>query len=114
MAHYQQISIISGISTALFLSLETLDMLESTIEKKVTKYAESLGWWSSKFTSPSNRGVPDHLYLKNGVTVFIEYKQLGKQLRTLQEFRIRQMRDHGATVHVVDSINAGKAVFDAY
>ena len=89
-------------------------MLESTIEKKVTKYAESLGWLAYKFSSPSNAGVPDHVYFRDGVTLLIEYKQKGKLPRALQDYHIRKIREQKIDVHVVDSINLGKEVFDAY
>lgn len=89
-------------------------MLESTIENKVTKYAEKLGWLSFKFTSPSSRGVPDRIYMRDGVTFFIEYKQQGKLLRTLQQFRKKQIEQHGVSVYMVDSIAAGKRLFDEF
>ena len=89
-------------------------MLESTIEKKVSKYAQSLGWLSYKFSSPSNAGVPDHIYFRDGVTILIEYKQKGKKPRALQEYHIKKIREQNIPVYVVDSINLGKEVFDKY
>jgi hypothetical protein len=89
-------------------------MRESTIEKAVNKYARSLSWLAYKFTSPSNRGVPDTLYIKDGLTIYIEFKAPGKLPTPLQVEVIKKFKAHGAIVHVVDSIEQGKGVFDAY
>jgi hypothetical protein len=89
-------------------------MLESTIEKHVTKYAKNLGWLSYKFSSPSNSGVPDRIYFREGRTLLIEFKQKGKQPRALQQFHINKLKEELIPVYVVDSINSGKEVFNAY
>jgi len=86
-------------------------MLESTIEKKVSDYAKEQGWLSYKFTSPSNRGVPDRLYLKEGVCIFIEFKAAGKKPSKLQDKIISRIRDQGFGVFVIDNINDGKHIF---
>jgi len=89
-------------------------MLESTIEKHVTKYAKNLGWLSYKFSSPSNAGVPDRIYFREGRTLLIEFKQKGKQPRALQQFHINKLKEELIPVYVVDSINSGKEIFNAY
>jgi len=89
-------------------------MLESTIEKHVTKYAKNLGWLSYKFSSPSNAGVPDRIYFREGRTLLIEFKQKGKQPRALQQFHINKLKEELIPVYVVDIINSGKEVFNAY
>jgi len=89
-------------------------MRESTIEKAVNKYARSLGWLAYKFTSPSNRGVPDMIYFREGVVLLIEFKAPGEQLRPLQAEVIKRFRANGAIVHVIDSIEQGKEVFNSY
>lgn len=91
-----------------------MSLLESTIEKKVTQYAKSLGWLAYKFSSPSNSGIPDHIYFREGRTLLIEFKQKGKKPRPLQQFHINKLKEELIPVYVVDSINDGKAVFDAY
>lgn len=88
-------------------------MLESTIEKKVTAYAKKLGWLPYKFTSPANRGVCDHLYIRNGEVIFIEFKQLGKVPSPLQAKVHKTMREHGAKVYVIDSVEAGYDLFNS-
>ena len=89
-------------------------MRESTIEKAVNKHARALGWLAYKFTSPSNRGVPDSLYIKDGLTLYIEFKAPGKQPTALQTEVIKRFRNHGAIVHVIDNKEEGKGVFNAY
>ena len=86
-------------------------MRESTIEKAVNKHARSLGWLAYKFSSPNQRGVPDSLYIKGGIVFFIEYKAPGKKLRPLQAMVVSRMRDNGAVVHVIDSIEQGVDIF---
>ena len=85
--------------------------LESDIEGDAIKYAKRLGWWVAKFTSPGRRGVPDRVFIRNGVVMFIEFKRLGEPLRTQQAKRIREMREHGAIVHVVDNLKDAYELF---
>lgn len=80
-------------------------MLESSIEEQVWRYAESRGWWQAKFTSPGLRAVPDRLFIRNGVHIFIEFKKEGEDLRKQQAKRKRDMEEHGATVYgPIDSL----------
>lgn len=89
-------------------------MRESVVETKVSAYAKSLGWLGFKFTSPGRAGVPDRLYIRQGVHIFVEFKAPGGQLRRLQEVTINKMRNAGASVYVVSTIADGKELFDAY
>ena len=85
---------------------------EQNIEMNVSKYACNTGWWTRKFTSPSNSGVPDRIFIKNGLVFFIEFKATGEKLRPLQVEIIKQMVVKGAIVHVVDDIQTGKEILD--
>ena len=87
-------------------------MLERDIESKVCKYAKGRGWLCFKFTSPANRAVPDRVFFKDGVCLFIEFKAKGKKPTKLQAHVHRKLHSHGFTVHVIDNIEDGKAVFD--
>ena len=89
-------------------------MLESKIEKEVTKYAELLGWLAYKFTSPGKRGVPDHIYFKEGRTLLIEFKQWGKMPSNLQRLHINKIEAQLIDVYIIDSIETGKELFNAY
>ena len=79
-------------------------MRESTIEVNCTKWAELNGWLGYKFSSPNQRGVPDRLYIKDGSTVYVEFKAPGKLPTKYQLHTIKKIRDHGATVHVIDNL----------
>ena len=64
-----------------------------------------------KFTSPGTRGVPDRIIIGKGHTVFVETKSEVGTLRKQQEFRINDMRKHGADVRV---LNTRQAVDDFF
>ena len=89
-------------------------MRESTIERAVNKYARSLGWLAYKVTSPSNRGVPDSIYFKAGITLLIEFKAPGKQPRPLQLAHIEKLKSQLIPVYVIDDVEKGKGIFNAY
>lgn len=86
-------------------------MKESTLEKNAVKMAKQLGWLSYKFTSPQNSGVPDRLFIRDGQTIFVEFKRLGEQPRPLQMKVINDMRLYGATVYVIDNLKDAENVF---
>lgn len=85
-------------------------VLESSVESGIRKYAELRGWWCVKFVSPGLRGVPDRLFIRNGRHVFIEIKRSGEEPTTQQSKRHREMREHGAEVYWVDSVEAAKEI----
>lgn len=71
---------------------------ESKVESRCREYAMGRGWWVSKFTSPGKKAVPDRLFIRNGVVLFIEFKRPGEQPTVQQAYRHKQMRDAGANV----------------
>ena len=83
-------------------------MLEKSLEQKCCSYAKSQGWFSSKFVSPSNAGVPDRIFIKDGKVLFVEFKAEGQKLRKLQSFMIATMRFYGANVRVCDNFSEFK------
>ena len=85
---------------------------ESEIEKKVCEYAKSKGWLIYKFQSPSNRGVPDRILLKDGKTVFIEFKAPKKTPTKLQDKVISRIISQGFEVYVVDNMDLGKELIN--
>jgi hypothetical protein len=86
-------------------------MRESLIERKVSEYAKSQGWLTYKFTSPSNRGVPDRIYLKDGICFFIEFKAPDKKTSKLQNKVIKRIQSKDFDVHIIDSLEEGKDLF---
>lgn len=91
-----------------------LNPLEKDIEKKVSAYARTLGCLVYKFTSPSQRSVPDRLFIMPGGRgcFFIEFKRLGLKPTPAQEVEIAKIRKHGTAVFVVDIVEKGESIID--
>ena len=64
-----------------------------------------------KFTSPGNRGVPDHVYFKDGETILIEFKAKKGRVSPLQQAQIDRLKKAGMKVYVVDNIEFGETIF---
>jgi Holliday junction resolvase len=79
---------------------------EKDIEKKVVDQAKKHGWLVFKWVSPSVRGVPDRIFIKDGTIVFIEFKAPGKKPTQLQAHTIKKLREHFMVVHVCDSVES--------
>jgi hypothetical protein len=79
---------------------------ERDIEKKAVELAKKAGWLTYKFVSPSQRGVPDRIFIKDGRIVFVEFKAPGKKPTALQAQTIRKLREAGCEVHVCDSVES--------
>ena len=89
-------------------------MIEKQIENAVSIHAKKTGWLSYKFTSPSSMGVPDRIYIKNRLVIFIEFKSKGKWVRAKQAQVIENMRRHGAQVFIVDDVDEGITILDEF
>lgn len=83
---------------------------EAKLEAAVRKWATEKGWYCRKFTSPSNRSVPDRLFLKDGRVVFIELKAPGKKPTKAQLLEIEEIQDHGGEAHWADNLDDVKAI----
>lgn len=81
---------------------------EKDVEKKGNKWAKAHGWYQRKWTSPGHRGVPDRIYVKNGVVVFFEWKRPGEEPTALQKDEIALLRAHGANAYWGDSVESLK------
>lgn len=79
---------------------------ERDIEKRVVDLAKKAGWQCYKWVSPSQRGVPDRIFIKDGSVVFIEFKAPGKKPTPLQAHTIKKLREHFMVVHVCDSVES--------
>lgn len=78
--------------------------LESSVEGDAVAYAENRGWWAAKFVSPGLRGVMDHIFIRAGRVLFVEFKRPGEKPRTQQLKRRADMIAHGAEVHSIDNL----------
>jgi VRR-NUC domain. len=88
-------------------------MRENVIERALFREAKKMGCMAVKFVSPGLAGVPDRiLLLPHGRCVFVEVKAPGKKPRPQQEKRIRQLRELGFLVYVIDSLEQVGEVLD--
>ena len=79
-------------------------LLERDIEQYLVRVIAKLGGKAFKFSSPSNRAVPDRLcVIPHGGLVFIECKATGKKPTPLQLKVINYLRSLGQKVLVIDS-----------
>ena len=85
---------------------------EARIEAAVNNYAEQRGFLVRKYVSPNVRGVPDRIYWGHGECFLMEFKTPNGVLSGHQEREIKRLKDHGAKVFVVDSIEAGEMFID--
>ena len=82
--------------------------LEKKLEKRCCDVARANGWYTRKFSSPSNRGVPDRIFVKDGDVWFGEFKAPGNTPTKLQAHEIQTLADHGAQVCWTDNVNEFK------
>lgn len=85
---------------------------ESVIETCVVNRAKECGWLVRKLAWIGRRGAPDRLFMKDGLAVFVEFKAANEKPDLHQVREIRRMRAAGMTVHVIDNIADGYALFD--
>ena len=83
--------------------------LEKKLEKRCCDVARANGWWTRKFSSPSNRGVPDRIFLKEGRVLFVEFTAPGNVPTPLQGHGIDEIADHGGNVFWTDNIGVLKS-----
>jgi len=90
-------------------------MLEKVVEVKVNAYAQSKGFLTYKFTSPARRAVPDRLYIcPKGTVIFVEFKREGQKPTPPQEREHHRLRMQNVHVFVIDNVDSGKAMVDAF
>ena len=78
--------------------------LESDIENLARDEAEKLGWASIKLNLRGNKGWPDVMFLKDGVVVFIEFKQPGESPDILQQRKLAKLKELGFIADWSDSV----------
>ncbi|MGO3752001.1 MAG: VRR-NUC domain-containing protein [Peptoniphilaceae bacterium] len=81
-----------------------ISMLEREIEKALVDKIKIHGGLCLKFTSPSMTGIPDRIILlPKGKIGFVETKRPGGEPRPIQKKRIRQFKNLGFKVYVLDT-----------
>ncbi len=80
------------------------DKLESSVEGDSCSKAEEAGWKTRKVVSPGRRGAFDRVFIKEGRTVWIEFKKKGGRPSGLQKLEYKQLIKAGAEAHFVYSV----------
>lgn len=81
------------------------NQLESSLQTKIRKELEKKGWEVVKTMAMSKNGYEDLICFRNGKTMFVEVKALGKVPDPLQSFRIKQHNDNGFVSFYADSMD---------
>lgn len=89
-------------------------MLEKDIEAAVCKYARDKGMLAYKFTSPARAAVPDRLMVYAGEVFFIEFKRAGQKPTPAQMREHIHLRNAGMRVFVIDNVEDGKKLINAF
>lgn len=83
-------------------------MTEKQLEKALREKAIELGYFTCKFTSLSNRGVPDRIFINPfGYIFFIEFKSRGGKLTSLQKKVHEGLGKRRVSVYVIDDLDKG-------
>lgn len=78
--------------------------LESEVQSDILGIGVRRRWFCAKVEFKSFRGGMDTVFVREGRTIWIEVKRRGEDARRQQEIRAKQMRDHGAEVFLVDTV----------
>ena len=90
-------------------------MKEKQIESKIVKKAKELGFLTYKFSSPSNRGVPDRIFITpHGEVFFIEFKSTKGKLSQLQKKVIKDIEQYHVNVFVIYGIDEGLILLNLF
>ncbi len=83
-------------------------MTEKQLEKALREKATELGYLTYKFTSPSNRGVPDRIFINPlGYIFFIEFKSKDGKLTALQKKVHEDFGKRRVSVYVINDLDKG-------
>lgn len=80
-------------------------MSESELESQVVKLCGKLGLLTYKFSSPSQRGVPDRVIMGGGIVFFLELKKAGCKPTALQQRELKRISEAGIPSGWADNFN---------
>ena len=76
-------------------------MTEQKIQFKKIKELEQQGYYVIKLTTTNKNGIPDLIAIpQNSDVLFIEVKKKGGKLSKLQEYRIKELTQHGIKTEI--------------
>ena len=82
--------------------------MEKVFERdQCVNHAEKHGWYVRKVRAVGTTGFPDRLFIKEGVVIFIEFKDpgSGNTASKRQELEMRKLRRAGVEAYVCDNWN---------
>jgi hypothetical protein len=90
-------------------------LLEKDVQKKCVDWARARGYWARKFSSISQRSVPDYLFAHAAYGKFaVEFKAPGKEVTDAQAEEILAMRDAGWLVCRFDNVSLFRGWVEAF
>lgn len=76
-------------------------MIEQKIQSKKIKQLEEEGYYVIKLINTNKNGIPDLIAIpKNADVLFVEVKRPNGKLSKLQEFRLKELNEHGLKTEV--------------
>jgi Holliday junction resolvase len=72
----------------------------SKFQTKTIKKLKSKGWKVLKTIRLSESGYPDLICMREGVTIWVECKEVKDTLKPLQAFRIKELKENGFNAFV--------------
>lgn len=75
-------------------------MKESTIQAKRIKQLEAEGYYVIKLIKTNKNGIPDLVALRKDSVLFSEIKTEKGKLSKLQEYRLKEINEHGFETEV--------------
>jgi Holliday junction resolvase len=79
-------------------------MTEQQIQTKKIRELEAQGYYVIKLINTNKNGIPDLIAIpKNSDVLFVEVKGPNGKLSKLQEFRKKELENHGVNVEVFKS-----------
>ena len=76
-------------------------MTEQQIQKKRIEQLEAQGYYVIKLIKTNKNGIPDLVAIPPGANVlFSEIKKQKGKVSSLQEYRIKELKEHGVTVEI--------------
>jgi hypothetical protein len=66
-------------------------LLESKVQKQCVDWAKRRGYWARKFSSQSQRSVPDYIFKGRGIQWFTEFKREGCPKKLIEKYGVEVM-----------------------
>ena len=84
---------------------------EATLEAEARRTARKMGIYTRKFTSPGHSGVPDRIFIYQGIVIFIEFKALDERPTPIQTREIKELLAQGVLATWVDNSILASYIF---